>query len=278
MQPCSDSFICFISLFVLVIVVPPSSANTECVWAIGQLKCDSHPDRLVNTVVEIWDEDGSQRGPLGLVDADDLAGRTVLTSKDEGIFKVEGCSSDHDWLGPLHRNRPEWYLVIIHSCNHKAVSPYQSISPAMSRHSLPSSMPLLVFLAISLLPAVVLAGRDCVWILGKVECEKDPSKNLNVEIRVLDRDGYGPLTLVDPDDLMGVTFTNDDGRFQLDGCGDDFDWVPGIKNSIEPYIKVRHYCNKEEGEEWTLPEFSKFVPDTYDVGTIKLDSEEEKKL
>lgn len=61
MQPCSDLFICFISLFVLVIIVPPSSANTECVWAIGQLKCDSHPDRLANTVVEIWDEDGSQR-------------------------------------------------------------------------------------------------------------------------------------------------------------------------------------------------------------------------
>jgi hypothetical protein len=44
--------------------------------------------------------------------------------------------------------------------------------------------------------------------------------------------------MLDPDDLMGVTFTNDDGRFQLDGCGDDFDWIPGIKNSIEPYIKV----------------------------------------
>lgn len=61
MQPCSDLFICFIFLFVLVIIVPPSSANTECVWAIGQLKCDSYPDRLANTVVEIWDEDGSQR-------------------------------------------------------------------------------------------------------------------------------------------------------------------------------------------------------------------------
>ena len=43
-------------------------------------------------------------------------------------------------------------------------------------------MPLLILLAISLLPAVVLAGRDCVWILGKVECEKDPSKNLNAEV------------------------------------------------------------------------------------------------
>ena len=43
-------------------------------------------------------------------------------------------------------------------------------------------MPLLIFLAIYFLPAVVLAGKDCVWILGKVECEKNPSKNLNVEV------------------------------------------------------------------------------------------------
>jgi hypothetical protein len=58
------------------------------------------------------------------------------------------------------------------------------------------------------------------------------------QIRVWDRDGPGPLQMIDPDDLMGVTFSNDDGRFQLDGCGDDFDWIPGVKNVPEPYIEV----------------------------------------
>lgn len=38
--------------------------------------------------------------------------------------------------------------------------------------------------------------------------------------------------------IYRVTFTSDDGRFSLDGCGDDFDWIPAIKNKPEPYIQV----------------------------------------
>ncbi|CAI4227789.1 unnamed protein product [Auanema sp. JU1783] len=119
--------------------------------------------------------------------------------------------------------------------------------------------------------AVAYAGHECVWIIGKVDCENDPSKNLNVEIRVYDRDGVGPFRLIDPDDLMGVTFSNEDGSFQLDGCGDDYDWIPGVKNVPEPYMEIRHYCNNPEGETITLPEFSKFVPETYEIGTVVLD-------
>ncbi|CAP24305.2 Protein CBR-TTR-53 [Caenorhabditis briggsae] len=130
----------------------------------------------------------------------------------------------------------------------------------------------LIYLCISIFP-LSLAGRECVWVLGKVECQSDPTKNLNVEVRVWDRDGPGPLQMIDPDDLMGVTFSNDDGRFQLDGCGDDFDWIPGIKNVPEPYIEIRHYCNSEKGDIFQLPEFSTFVPNTYDIGTIVLDKE-----
>ncbi|VDM57551.1 unnamed protein product [Angiostrongylus costaricensis] len=115
------------------------------------------------------------------------------------------------------------------------------------------------------------AGKECVWILGRVQCERDPTKNLNVEIRVWDRDAPGPLKLIDPDDLMGVTFSADDGRFQLDGCGDDFDWIPGLSNKPEPYVEIRHYCNSDEGEVISLPEFRVFVPKTHDMGTIVLD-------
>ncbi|VDM75867.1 unnamed protein product [Strongylus vulgaris] len=71
--------------------------------------------------------------------------------------------------------------------------------------------------------------------------------------------------------LFRVTFSNEDGRFQLDGCGDDFDWIPGLNNKIEPYIEIRHFCNNDEGEIITLPQFKVFVPETYDVGTIVLD-------
>ncbi|VDL81199.1 unnamed protein product [Nippostrongylus brasiliensis] len=121
------------------------------------------------------------------------------------------------------------------------------------------------------LVAVSSADKECVWIMGRVQCERDPSKNLNVEVRVWDRDSFGPLKLLDPDDLMGVTFTTEDGRFQLDGCGDDFDWIPGLRNKPEPYVEIRHYCNNDTGETITMPEFKVFVPKTHDMGIIVLD-------
>uniref|UniRef100_A0A0K0DJQ4 Transthyretin-like family protein n=1 Tax=Angiostrongylus cantonensis TaxID=6313 RepID=A0A0K0DJQ4_ANGCA len=94
-----------------------------------------------------------------------------------------------------------------------------------------------LLLCVLLIP-LSFAGKECVWILGRVQCERDSTKNLNVEIRVWDRDAPGPFKLIDPDDLMGVTFSTDDGRFQLDGCGDDFDWIPGLSNKPEPYVQV----------------------------------------
>ncbi|MFH4976199.1 hypothetical protein AB6A40_002908 [Gnathostoma spinigerum] len=115
------------------------------------------------------------------------------------------------------------------------------------------------------------AGHKCVWIHGTVNCRNNPEKNLNVEIRVYDRDGRGFLSLIDPDDLMGVTFSNEDGSFQLDGCGDDHDWIPGIPNDPEPYMQILHYCNDEEGETMILPLERRFVPTTYEVGVIELD-------
>uniref|UniRef100_A0A1I7YE46 Transthyretin-like family protein n=1 Tax=Steinernema glaseri TaxID=37863 RepID=A0A1I7YE46_9BILA len=118
------------------------------------------------------------------------------------------------------------------------------------------------------------AGHKCVWVHGRVKCNKDPSKETNVEVRVYDRDSFSFMKIIDPDDLMGVSFSNEDGTFQLDGCGDDFDWIPGVVNDPEPYIQILHYCNNEKGELMVLPEFTVFVPNTYEVGTIELDAPE----
>ncbi|TMS39747.1 hypothetical protein L596_006228 [Steinernema carpocapsae] len=71
-----------------------------------------------------------------------------------------------------------------------------------------------------------------------------------------------------------VSFTDDGGTFQLDGCGDDFDWIPGVPNDPEPYIQILHYCNNDKGEIMLLPEFNTFVPNTYEIGTIELDAPE----
>ena len=43
----------------------------------------------------------------------------------------------------------------------------------------------------------------CVWVHGAVKCRKDPSKQMNVEVRVYDKDGISLAQLLDPDDLMG---------------------------------------------------------------------------
>lgn len=71
--------------------------------------------------------------------------------------------------------------------------------------------------------------------------------------------------------FLRVTFTSEDGSFQLDGCGEDIDWVPGIPNNPEPYLQILHYCNRQTGEIIKLPPFRIFVPNTYEVGTVDLD-------
>lgn len=57
---------------------------------------------------------------------------------------------------------------------------------------------------IMLLAPFAYAEHKCVWVHGAVRCHKDPSRNLNVEVRVYDRDGLSLAKLIDPDDLMGL--------------------------------------------------------------------------
>lgn len=73
--------------------------------------------------------------------------------------------------------------------------------------------------------------------------------------------------------IFRVSFTEQDGSFQLDGCGDDFNWFPGVENPPEPYVQIRHFCNSEAGETLELPAFETFVPETHDIGILELDSE-----
>ncbi|MFH4976200.1 hypothetical protein AB6A40_002909 [Gnathostoma spinigerum] len=71
--------------------------------------------------------------------------------------------------------------------------------------------------------------------------------------------------LIDPDDKMGFTVVeNEDGIFNVEGCGSDFDWIPGLKNSPEVYIGVHHFCKSPSGSFLkVLPPFRHFVPSTY---------------
>uniref|UniRef100_A0A914Z0D7 Uncharacterized protein n=1 Tax=Panagrolaimus superbus TaxID=310955 RepID=A0A914Z0D7_9BILA len=138
-------------------------------------------------------------------------------------------------------------------------------------------MKLFVFLLVSF-AFVADATHKCVWVRGILRCNKDQSKHYNVEVRVYDRDGISILQLIDPDDLMGVTFTEENGSFQLDGCGNDFNFIPGVENLPEPYIQIRHSCNGDKEETIELPIFDTFVPETHDIGILELDTETPKAI
>ena len=50
------------------------------------------------------------------MDPDDKVGFSLVEDK-LGIFNVEGCASDVDWLPGIHKNGPEFYIRVHHYCN-----------------------------------------------------------------------------------------------------------------------------------------------------------------
>ncbi|KAK6026854.1 hypothetical protein OSTOST_07164 [Ostertagia ostertagi] len=61
---------------------------------------------------------------------DQKAGSTIVGNK-EGIFEAAGCGWDYDWVGPIHLNRPEFYLYIKHLCNSDYVEAIEMYPPDM---------------------------------------------------------------------------------------------------------------------------------------------------
>uniref|UniRef100_A0A914W1X1 Uncharacterized protein n=1 Tax=Plectus sambesii TaxID=2011161 RepID=A0A914W1X1_9BILA len=117
--------------------------------------------------------------------------------------------------------------------------------------------------------ALTWADSKCVWATGKLVCQKDQKLVLNATVELYDLDGPQEIAFLDhldPDDKMGFTFiSNADGIFTVEGCGSDTDIIPGLPNTIEPYLRIHHFCNSPAGEEVDiLPTFNVFVPETYD--------------
>lgn len=68
------------------------------------------------------------------------------------------------------------------------------------------------------------------------------------------------FTIVEQKDV-----TDTCGLFNMEGCASDFDWLPGVKNRPEFYIRVFHRCNTDDGEYVTVkPIFRVYAPKTYD--------------
>ncbi|VDK19725.1 unnamed protein product [Anisakis simplex] len=118
-------------------------------------------------------------------------------------------------------------------------------------------VPISILLIIVVCLKVVSANTECVWATGRVLCHKNQTLVLGTLVELFDQDG--------PGDMGFTTVDNEEGYFNVEGCADDFDWLPGIKNRPEVYIRLHHYCNSPKGEFLkVLPLFRVFVPHTYD--------------
>uniref|UniRef100_A0A183BZE4 Ricin B-type lectin domain-containing protein n=1 Tax=Globodera pallida TaxID=36090 RepID=A0A183BZE4_GLOPA len=116
----------FLAFAVLQMVPSPAAANTECVWATGLLKCNKNQSKVLGAVVELWDLDSPQNAQFqNPLDSDDKAAFTEVDDPS-GLWKLEGCASDHDWLAI---NRPEFYLRVHHECNTNVGGEWLTVMP-----------------------------------------------------------------------------------------------------------------------------------------------------
>ncbi|KAE9556242.1 hypothetical protein FO519_000581 [Halicephalobus sp. NKZ332] len=109
-----------ISLFLILCTVSSylifANASTECVWATGRIVCEKNQTLVVNSIVELYDLDSPQNSKIkNPIDPDDKVAFTHVENID-GIFRLEGCASDVDWI-PGIKNRPELYFRVFHYCN-----------------------------------------------------------------------------------------------------------------------------------------------------------------
>uniref|UniRef100_A0A1I8B6C0 Transthyretin-like protein 46 n=1 Tax=Meloidogyne hapla TaxID=6305 RepID=A0A1I8B6C0_MELHA len=79
------------------------------------------------------------------------------------------------------------------------------------------------------------SNTECVQVIGRLLCKNDQKRVIGSVIELWELDS--------PLNVTFTTVNNEDGQFNLDGCGQDHDWLPGIINRPEFYLRVRHRCN-----------------------------------
>uniref|UniRef100_A0A7E4UQQ2 Transthyretin-like family protein n=1 Tax=Panagrellus redivivus TaxID=6233 RepID=A0A7E4UQQ2_PANRE len=113
-----------LTIFVITTTV---TASTECVWATGKIACLKNQTLVVGATVELFDLDSPQNSRIkNPLDPDDKVAFTTVEDSD-GIFSIEGCASDVDWI-PGIKNLPEMYFRVFHYCN-KPQGEYKTVLP-----------------------------------------------------------------------------------------------------------------------------------------------------
>uniref|UniRef100_A0A914LES2 Uncharacterized protein n=1 Tax=Meloidogyne incognita TaxID=6306 RepID=A0A914LES2_MELIC len=119
--------------FLLILLIPPSYSNTECVQVIGRLLCKNGQRLVIDSDVELWELDSPlnalnqtylirmmrQKNNFFLnLNLKEFKVTRAKVNDEDGIFNLDGCGQDHDWL-PGVINRPEFYLRVRHRCNNR---------------------------------------------------------------------------------------------------------------------------------------------------------------
>ncbi|PAV63792.1 hypothetical protein WR25_26303 [Diploscapter pachys] len=99
-------------------------------------------------------------------------------------------------------------------------------------------------------------------VVGKLKCPESSHFEKAVKIELLDEDSL-PLEV---NDMMGRTWSTENGSFVISGCGSD----AGPLNTPDPFLKIYHVCPKGKSPlEVNLVPL--FLPNIVNIGTIYLD-------
>uniref|UniRef100_A0AC35U501 Transthyretin-like family protein n=1 Tax=Rhabditophanes sp. KR3021 TaxID=114890 RepID=A0AC35U501_9BILA len=127
--------------------------------------------------------------------------------------------------------------------------------------------PIGIILFLACVVGLAITSQECVWATGKIVCKHNQTRVIGSVVELWDEDAVGPLQFIDPDDKIAFEqISDEDGVFKIAGCASDTDWIPGLKNKPDMYLRVLHNCNSDIGRDMIIikPPFKVFVPKTYD--------------
>uniref|UniRef100_A0A0K0CXZ6 Transthyretin-like family protein n=1 Tax=Angiostrongylus cantonensis TaxID=6313 RepID=A0A0K0CXZ6_ANGCA len=113
---------------------------------------------------------------------------------------------------------------------------------------------------------LVMKVTECLLVIGRLRCPTNPLKASGVRIDLVDEDSL-PWEI---DDIMGRTWSDQNGSFTVSGCGADF----GPLNTPDPYLRIEHACPHQHDSQSSVTELNvvpTFLPRIVNLGFIYLD-------
>nr|3UAF_A Chain A, Ttr-52 [Caenorhabditis elegans] len=107
---------------------------------------------------------------------------------------------------------------------------------------------------------------SCLMATGVLKCPTDPEAVKKVHIDLWD----AAAAAAESDDLMGRTWSDRNGNFQVTGCASDF----GPINTPDPYLYIQHNCPHRDSNATNpiqIDVIPLFLPSIVRLGNVYLD-------